>query len=424
MVSVYPTGTTIYHPEKCWNGYTLVGGGHLVDMNGRLCKSWEEIRTHAKLIPDGQVLGPVDDTHRLVQLDWDKNLVWEFDGSTYEEELYPHHDFQREGNPVGYFVPDMPPEQSGRTLILCRAFVAGTDLVAGQILDDRILEVDEKGGIIWQWRSVDHVEDIALNEAAKNSMYRASILPKDYDGLHSPMHSKDPYDWLHSNSASYVGPNRWYDKGDQRFHPENIIFDSRDTNIIAIISRTTGEFTWKLGPDYTRPEYREFGQIIGQHHAHIIPQGLPGEGNLLVFDNGGFAGYGEPNPGAPIGEYNALRPYSRVLEIDPVTFELKWEYSAKTAGYGYHHHYYFYSPFVSSAQRLPNGNTLICEGDSKRIIEVTTDCTTVWEYVMPPILGENYSYRAYRIPYDWVSQLETPNEKPVDPPDISSFNIG
>ena len=197
----------------------------------------------------------------------------------------------------------------------------------------------------------------------------------------------------------------------------------KHTHIIAIISHKTGGFVWKLGQDYTRPECREFGQIIGQHHAHIIPRGLPGEGNLLVFDNGGFAGYGVPNPGAPIGEYDAVRPYSRVLEIDPITFELKWEYSARTAGYGYHHHYVFYSPFVSSAQRLPNGNTLICEGDCRRVFEVTADHETVWEYVLPPKMEKRWSYRAYRVPYDWVPQIDRPHEGPVKPPDVSSFHI-
>ena len=67
------------------------------------------------------------------------------------------------------------------------------------------------------------------------------------------------------------------------------------------------------------------GCIIGSHHTHIIPKGLPGEGNVLVFDNGGAAGFGDPNPGAPDGTWNALRDSSRVLEINPVTLELVWE---------------------------------------------------------------------------------------------------
>ena len=64
------------------------------------------------------------------------------------------------------------------------------------------------------------------------------------------------------------------------------IWDSREANIIAITDRKTGNITWRLGPAYDGSEAeRKLGWIIGQHHAHIIPRGLPGEGNLLVFDN-------------------------------------------------------------------------------------------------------------------------------------------
>lgn len=98
---------------------------------------------------------------------------------------------------------------------------------------------------------------------------------------------------MHINCASYLGPNKWYDQGDERFHPDNIIWDSREANILAIISHETGKIVWKMGPDFTESrELRMIGQIIGMHHAHMIPQGLPGAGNILIFDNGGYAGYG------------------------------------------------------------------------------------------------------------------------------------
>ena len=70
------------------------------------------------------------------------------------------------------------------------------------------------------------------------------------------------------------------------------------------------------------------------------------------------------------------------------------------------------SPFISSAQRLPNGNTLITEGSDGRIFEVTADHELVWEYVSPywgnGNLNMNLVYRAYRAPYDWVPQLPEP----------------
>ena len=51
-------------------------------------------------------------------------------------------------------------------------------------------------------------------------------------------------DWLHINSMSLLGENHWWDEGNERFHPENIIWDSRQANLIAITSRETGEIVW------------------------------------------------------------------------------------------------------------------------------------------------------------------------------------
>jgi hypothetical protein len=142
--------------------------------------------------------------------------------------------------------------------------------------------------------------------------------------------------------------------------------DSRKANFIAIISRETGEIVWRVGPDYSpgNPEDK-LGQIIGMHHAHMIPKGLPGEGNILVLDNGGFAGYGD----------SKIRAYSRVLEFNPITMEIVWEYSDRTgldipfSGENQR----FFTLFNGSAQRLPNGNTLITDGVTGAIIEVTKD---------------------------------------------------
>ena len=89
MQSVFPTGTTVYDPERCWNGYTLLDGGNLVDMNGGLRKTWDGIGSHAKLIPNGCVLGQPRDRRRIVQLDWEDKTVWQFNGSDFGESLYP-----------------------------------------------------------------------------------------------------------------------------------------------------------------------------------------------------------------------------------------------------------------------------------------------------------------------------------------------
>ena len=165
---------------------------------------------------------------------------------------------------------------------------------------------------------------------------------------------------------------------------------------------------------------------MGAHGAHIIPEGLPGEGNLLFFDNGGTAGYGEPNPAAPLtGFHNVKRDYSRVVEFNPVTKEIVWEYDwyKNHKGILGHHGFKFFSPFVSYAQRLPNGNTLITEGSDGRVFEVTKDHELVWEFISPywgQKLPMNMVYRAYRVPYEWVPQLGKQEETPIDRIDVNA----
>ena len=142
----------------------------------------------------------------------------------------------------------------------------------------------------------------------------------------------------------------------------------------------------------------------------------------MVFDNGGIAGYGAPNPTAPTGNGSVRRISSRVLEINPVTFEKIWEYSIAGTK-----QITFFSQYVSSAQRLPNGNTLITEGAIGRIFEVTTDSEIVWKYVSSYFAVDpnrtNRIFRAYRVPYDWVPQLVRPTEAAVIPPPNEEFRV-
>lgn len=87
----------------------------------------------------------------------------------------------------------------------------------------------------------------------------------------------------------------------------------------------------------------------------------------------------------------------------------------------------FFSQYVSSAQRLPNGNTMITEGAGGRIFEVTTEDEIVWEYVNPYFVVDpsrtNRIFRAHRLPYDWVPQLERPTETAVVPPPNEEFRV-
>jgi hypothetical protein len=434
--TVYPTGTTIYNPGKCWNGYTLFQtgiyqlkgvGAILVDMNGNVVKQWRGLEgVPNKMLPGGHIMGSTgarnfkygfQDMLDLVQVDWDGNIVWKFD--RYERVRDPrrqprwmlrqHHDYQREGNPVGYFTPGMDPlVDGGKTLVLCHKNLTNTQISDKPLLDDTIIEVTWDGKIIWEWVCSDHFDEMGFSEEARNTMSR-------HPGMQ--LTGGKFGDWMHVNSISALGPNRWFDGGDGRFHPDNIIWDGRQTNIIAITDRQTGKIVWQLGPDFTAtPALRNIGQIIGQHHAHLVPRGLPGEGNILIFDNGGQAGYGAPNPGSPTGFSNALRDHSRVLELNPATLEVVWQYPPRREGFMSIGLSTFYSSFISSAQRLPNGNTMITEGQDGRIFEVTAGHEIVWEYLSPYTFRMpkmNQLYRAYRVPYEWVPQVDRPAEIPI-----------
>jgi len=135
-----------------------------------------------------------------------------------------------------------------------------------------------------------------------------------------------------------------------------------------------------------------------------------------VFDNGGYSGYGDPSGMSAEGNSIYQRAGSRVLEIDPVSLELVWSYRAAN----------FYSFNISSAQRLPNGNTLITEGAPGRVFEATADGDIVWEFMNPPGEGprrSNAVYRAYRIPYDWMPQVSPPGELAIVPPAGGTFHV-
>jgi hypothetical protein len=300
----------------------------------------------------------------LCEMDWDGNLVWSFKdwpkpaGAT--TVAYQHHDYEREGNPVGYYAPGQDYVTNGKTLILTAAVMKAPEVCQDvALLEDVVYEVGSEGEILWQWFSLDHFAELGFDGSA-------------LEFIADPRAGDDPaavwehFDYLHANAISVLGKNKWYsERGDERFDPSNIMISYRSSNIVAIISRATGRIVWKIGPDFKEgaAEYG-LGQIVGQHAAHLIPEGLPGAGNVLLFDNGGQSGYGGEE-----GYPRYQRDYSRVLEFDPVTLRKVWDYAADG----------FYSAFVSNAQRLPNGNTLICQGMGGRIFEVTPDKEVVWE---------------------------------------------
>jgi hypothetical protein len=147
-----------------------------------------------------------------------------------------------------------------------------------------------------------------------------------------PLHQRT--EWTHCNSIDEL-PN-----GD-------ILVSFRLIDTIAIVDRASGLFTFKWGP-------RQLGH---PHDATVLPNG-----NVLVFDNGWH-------------QYGVLDS-SRVIEVEPATGNVLWQFSGSPSAS-------FFAAHLGGAQRLPNGNTLICEGSTGRLFEVTPDRAIVWEYANP-----------------------------------------
>ena len=129
---------------------------------------------------------------------------------------------------------------------------------------------------------------------------------------------------------------------------DRVLVSFRNISTVCIIEKSTGELKWKLGYD-----------VLSQQHD---PNELS-NGNILVFDNGGHRS-------------NVALSFSRVIEIDPKTKEIAWEYRDTPP-------YNFFSPYISGARRLTNGNTHITEGQFGRMFQVTKGGAVVWEYINP-----------------------------------------
>lgn len=380
MRTVYPVGTTLYRPEKCFNGYTLLWGGRrirLIDMNGRDVHAWrvdpDEIGCgkcglpRAKLLPNGHVLALFGalgvGSSGIAEYDWDGAILWHY----IPEAGLAHHDFF--------------PKPDGNVLLICREAVPpeivekvkDPERRAITLWSDVIIEVSRQEEVVWEWHLHDHLD-----------IDRCCPIPASR-GWRAGPDNNTISDWSHTNTVQALPENKWHDRGDGRFAPGNVLISMRQLDEIVIVDRETKKVAWSYTGEYK-------GGLSGQHESCMIEKGPPGEGNVLVFDNGS----------SPLRDL-AHAGCSFVLEIAPPTKKVAWVYEDGER---------FHSNFTSSAQRLGNGNTLICEAAGRRVFEVTPECEIVWEHVA----GGN---RSYRYPYDYCPQaaaLDRPKERPVTPP--------
>ena len=436
-------GVQINDP-KALQGYTLVAPlnskkTYLIDMQGQPVRTWESKYTagqDAYFLENGHLLraATLDNRERLFigagqggrvqEFDWDGGLVWDF--KFHDSKRVAHHAICR-----------LP---SGNILLIVWEIKTATETVAagrrpetvrGPWLADSIVEIKPTGKttgeVVWEWHAWDHLiqdsdsskanygdvgkhpELIDINfgseftggaptsrprlEVAKEDAPKEDEARKqrDMDQLKSIGYVGNPTargnmgllpDWTHVNSVAY-----------------NVEFDQ-----IMISARSFGEF-WIIDHGTTTEEaaghqggrrgkggdllyrwgnpiaYRAGTSVdqllFAQHDAHWIPAGYPGAGHVLVFNNG---------VGRPDGNYSSVDEI--VLPVDAKgdyarkqgepfgPREPAWSYTAPWKEE-------LFSFIMSGANRLPNGNTLICESVSGTILEVTSEGQTLWKYTTP-----------------------------------------
>ena len=383
-------GLLMNEPESMV-GYTLLAGVannyvHLIDHLGRVAHSWqgENRISHARLLDNGNLLigsGGSGDVYRdIAELDAESNVVWKY---THVDQL--HHDFL-----------SMP---NGNVLMLARSRKTTEEAIAAGINPDiapsegmqydYLTEVrptgSEGGEIVWEWSAWDY---LAQDFDATKENYRViAEHPELIDGNFTTgkYWDIDILAWMWINAIDY-NPELEHIALSPRHYSELWIID-RSASTEAAPTRAGGNagkggallYRWG-NPRAYRHGTVDDQRLFRQHHAHWIAPGLPGAGNILVFNNGYELGLGKEPPFyssieeivPPVDGYGYRRdPRKPYPPAEPV-----WRYTAETPRD-------FYSRLVSSAQRLPNGNTLICEGMSGNVFQVTPDGKTVWQYVYP-----------------------------------------
>jgi hypothetical protein len=394
---------------SAFEGYTLFnrrtcGDAYLIDMNGFLVHSWAVGGAGVLyLLENGNLLRGSGGCREYT---WDGTVVWDY---AYAGQ---HHDIERLPN--------------GNTLLVVRetilyddAIAAGRDpaLLNADLWSLVIVEIEKTGfntgTVVWEWRAWDHL--IQDYDPGKPDYGVVADHPELIDLNFAATGESD---WDHTNAVDY--------------NPEldQIIVSVRDFNELWIIDHSTSTaeaaghtgglsgmggdllYRWGNPQAYGRGDEGD-RQLFLQHDTQWIEEGLPGEGHILIFNNGN---------GRPAGNYSSIEEI--VPPVDGYNYTLGtspdsvygpatplWDYTADPPSD-------FYSRFISGTQRLANGNTLINSGASGTFFEVTSDGQIVWKYVNPvtcdgpltqgdaipdpsgPGLG-NMVYRCYRYAPDY-----------------------
>ena len=374
-------GYTLFSKLHRWAG----GGGdtiYLIDNQGREVHRWElRVRTlFARLLENGNLLA-------LANTDQGRH-VWEVDrnGDILSDctQGSLHHDFLK--MPNGNVLLLSRQGKTREEVIAAGAnpeFVGDEGLVAPHIVEVRITG-PASCEIVWEWSAWDHlIQDLDSSKANYGVVAEHPELIDLNFHLSDIADGSDPSDWIHSNGIDY-NPELDQVVLSARYFSEVWIIDHSTTRAEAAGSSggnsgRGGDLLYRWGnPRAYRAGTLADQQLFWPHNPQWIPPGLPGAGNILVFNNGNeFPGlwrhYSSVDEIAPPvdGANYRLDPDRAYAPVEPV-----WTYTAPTPSD-------FFARYISGTQRLPNGNTLICDGVHGTLFEVTPSGKTVWKYVNP-----------------------------------------
>jgi len=345
-------GVTFCNLNKIDEGYTLFSTYKydvwLIDMEGYIVNRWRMPYTpgaHQWLLPNGNLLfaGMVR-SHEEMGLPVEMAAIggvllevdWDSNLVWKAAVPYQNHDIRPlEDGHVLYHSYNPDGILPDHIAERMKGGLPGTEF-DGKVWGDMVHEIDRDGRTVWEWKACEHLDpEIDASCVLENRTL-----------------------WPYINSL-------WI------CQDGNILMNLRAPNEAIKVSYETGDVVARYGR----------GKITHGHDARELDNG-----NILLFDNGSHRHEYMPN-------------YSRVVEIDPDTDEIVWEYKAPYPPD-------FYSPVCGGCERLPNGNTVICDSWNGRILEVTHEGELGWEYISPfvgSIVGMNTTmmWRAHRYAPDF-----------------------
>ncbi len=394
----------IVHTEAAYDGYALFSpmfdeNVYLIDNDGRVIHTWaiEETTgvTDAHLLENGNLIvtagtrNEVDKTlvrssgsfnGSIREYTWDNEFVWEVEFIGAETRQHHAIDIMPNGNILAILWKYHSLDDA-LAMGLNPALVDIEFKDHPYLLPDIIIEIDRSTGeTVWQWDAWDHLvqardPDLPNYGAVAEHPRRIDINYHSWflRGLEPPQGAATVSSWMYVNAVHY---NPALDQAvlSARHFDEFWIIDRGASTEAA--AGPAGDLLYRWGNPYAygQGDPTADRQLFAQHDVQWIDVGLPGEGNILLFNN-------QHNPGAD-DEYSSVMELKLPLRSDGSydwsrEAEVVWSYAADG----------FYSRALSGAQRLPNGNTLITEGISGRLIEVSPAGETVWEFVNPISTG-------------------------------------